>query len=57
MRYAFSPQPKSLTRLENLDELLMKGKRVCYTVVIYGLYQHFAEIITIFYSLQKGTRV
>jgi hypothetical protein len=42
-------------RLENLDELLIKSERVCYTAVIHGLYQHFAGITIIFYPLQKGT--
>jgi hypothetical protein len=41
----------------NLDELLMKGKRVCYMDIIHGPYQHFARIAFIFYLLQKGTSI
>ena len=36
--------------IKNLDEILIVHKRVCYTVVIYGSYQYFAEVK--FFSLR-----
>jgi hypothetical protein len=53
----FSLQPEPLTSLENLDALLIKGKRACYTVVICGLYQHFAGTTIAIYTLQEGTNI
>ena len=50
-----SLQPKPLPA--NLDEQLIEAKRVCYTVVMHGLYQHCAEIANILYLLQKGTSI